>query len=95
MYGTAETAGTVTPWDMTGYTAVAEIRPSENSPVLTADLHAEVTGVEGLVSLALTPEQTAAVKPGFYVYDVKTVSPTGKTRYWMKGQFLFVGRVSE
>ena len=86
---------TKTTWDMTGYTAKAEIRPSENSPKLTADLHAEVTGVEGMISLALTPEQTAATKPGFYAYDLKTISPTGKIKYWLKGQFLFSGRVTE
>ena len=85
---------TRTVWNMTGFTAKAEIRPSENSPVLTADLHANVTGVDGLVSLALTPEETAEIKPGFYYYDVRTIQPNGKTRYWLKGQFLVIGRVT-
>ena len=85
---------TRTTWDMTGYTAKAEIRPAENSPHLSADLHAEVTEVEGMVSLALTEEQSAALTPGVYSWDLKTISPTGKVKYWLRGKFNIIGRTT-
>lgn len=80
--------------DLTGYTAEMQIRPSENSARLTAQVHAEVTGVDGLISLALTQDETAGIVPGIYVYDLKMINPKGIARYWMIGKFSIKGRVT-
>ena len=51
-----ETSGE--PVDLTGWTAKVEIRPEENSDTLCAAMYVGVTAVEGMISLALRPEQT-------------------------------------
>ena len=82
-------------YPLTGWTAKAEIRPSDNSPVLTAEMVVNVTEAEGMISLALTAEQTAAIKPGVYYWDLRTEKPNEIPNYWMRGQFLVSGRVTE
>ena len=81
--------------DMTGWTAKAEIRPSENSDVILADLNAAVTGAEGMVSLALRQDQYAALWNEVYYWDLYTVQPNGKKKYWLYGKFYIKGRVTE
>ena len=80
--------------DMTGWTAKAEIRPEENSDILLADLNAAVTGVEGMVSLALRAEQSAALWDGTYYWDLYTIEPNGEKKYWLYGKFIVKGRVT-
>lgn len=80
--------------DMTGWTAKAEIRPDENSETLSADLHAQVTGAEGMVSLALTAEESAELWDGAYYWDIYTVRPNGKKQVWLYGKFYVKGRVT-
>lgn len=82
------------PVDMTGWTAKAEIRPEENSDILLADLNAAVTGVEGMVSLALRSEQSAALWDGVYYWDLYTIEPNGEKKYWLYGKFIVKGRVT-
>ena len=82
-------------YPLTGYTAKAEIRPSENSPVLIAEMVVNVTEVDGLVSLALTADMTASMKPGIHYWDMYTIKPNGKRQYWAKGKFMVIGRVTE
>lgn len=82
-------------YPLTGWTAKAEVRPSDNSPRLTAEMVVNVTEAEGMISLALTPAQTAAIKPGFYVWDLRTEKPNEIPNYWMRGQIVVTGRVTE
>ena len=81
-------------YPLTGWVAKAEIRPSENSPVLTAEMVVNVTEADGLISLALTDEQTAQIPMGVYHWDIYTVH-NGKKQYWIKGKFIVTGRVTE
>ena len=80
--------------DMTGWTAKAEIRPAENSDTLSAEIHVGVTEIEGMISLGLLPEQTAALWPDVYAWDLYTIEPNGEKKYWMKGKFYVDGRVT-
>lgn len=82
-------------YDLTGWTAKAEIRPDENSETLTAEIHVGVIGVDGEISLALLPEETAKLDDGFYYWDIYTVRPNGKKEYWFYGKFYVKGRVTE
>jgi hypothetical protein len=81
--------------DLTGWTAKAEIRPEENSDTLSAEMHVGVTGVDGLISLALLPEQTAGMLDDVYYWDLKTVDDTGETRYLLYGKFYLKGKVTK
>lgn len=81
------------PVDLTGVTAKAQIRPAENSETLTAAFAVTVTGADGKVSLALTDEQTAALRDGVYFWDLQ-ISGTKGIRYWVRGKFILEGRVT-
>ena len=81
-------------YPLTGYTAKAHIRPAENSEKLDAEMICSVTGVDGLISLALTEEQTAALRAGVHYWDLRTVTGTGRVKYWIKGKFIVQGRVT-
>lgn len=81
--------------DLTGWQAFAEIRPEENSDTLSAEMHVGVTGVDGMISLALLAEQTAELWPDVYYWDLKTIEPNGEIKYWLYGKFYVDGRVTK
>lgn len=82
-------------YPLTGYTAKAQIRAYDNAEKLIAEMICSVTGVEGIISLALTAEQTAGIRPGVYRWDLRTIDANGRARYWIKGKFTVLGRVTE
>jgi len=81
-------------YDLTGWEAKAEIRPEQNSDTIAAEIHVGVIGVDGLISLALTHEQTAELWPGDYAWDLKTIEPNGEVKYWIYGKFTVKGRTT-
>ena len=83
-----------TVYDITGWTAKAEIRPEPNSETLTAEIHTGVIGVDGEIALALTPEETAQLWEGAYYWDIYTIRPNGKKEVWFYGKFFVKGRVT-
>ena len=85
---------TTEPIDLTGWSAKVELRPEENSDTLAAEMHVGVTGVDGLISLALRPEQTAQLWPGTYTYDLKVIDDKGEPDYWVYGKFIVKGRTT-
>ena len=80
-------------YPLTGYTAKAEIKQRDNSPRVIAEMSATVTEAEGMISLALSQEQTAMIASGNYVWDLYT-SHNGKKQYWIRGKFIVSGRVT-
>ena len=68
-------------FDLTGYTATAQMRRSPSSTTAT-DFTCIVIepNTSGKINISLTDEQTALLKPGRYVYDVVIESESG-TRY--------------
>ncbi len=85
---------TLVTYPLTGYTAKAEIRPSENSPKLIAEMVVNVTEIDGLISLALPQAQCGGIPEGVYYWDLYT-EHNSKRQYWIKGKFLMIGRVTE
>ena len=79
---------------LTGITAKSQIRPSENSAILTAEFQVTVYDSAGMVTLFLSDEVTAAIAPGSYAYDLKFVDGNEIVKYWVKGQFIVTGRVT-
>ena len=82
-------------WPLTGMTAKAEIRPSDNSQKLVKEIGCTVYASDGLIQLYLNADETAALKPDFYVWDLKTTDEHDNVIYWLKGQFVVTGRVTE
>lgn len=85
--------GVVFPLD--GMTAKSQIRPSDNSETLIAEFICTITAEEGKLNISLDHETTAALRPGFYVWDLKTTSGWDTVRYWIRGKFIVSGRVTE
>ena len=81
-------------YPLTGITAKAEIRPRENSEVLTAELDVSVAEEEGKITLFMDAATTANLAPGFYYYDLKAVDESEEVQYWIKGKFIVTGRVT-
>lgn len=68
-----------TPLNLTGYTAALMVKQYENSTAaLTLSSGAGITlgGTAGTIAITMTPQQTATLTPGRYVYDL-TVSTSG------------------
>lgn len=58
-------------FNLTGYVATAQIRKAPTSSTVTATFAcAIIAPTSGEIILSLTDEQTAAMKPGRYMYDV-------------------------
>ena len=60
------------PFNLSGYTANAQIRKSYATNTVSAEFTANVlAAANGTISLFLTPSQTGNLKYGRYVYDVE------------------------
>jgi hypothetical protein len=67
-----------------GYTATGQLRRSYYSLTSTS-FSVGVTGATGNITFALGPTNTAALKPGRYVYDIELAFPTGKVVRQLQG----------
>ena len=56
-------------YDLVGYTASSQMRKSYYSANATAVFTTSINGTNGIITLELTPQQTANIAPGRYVYD--------------------------
>ena len=84
------------PLDLTGITAKAQVRPSEGSATLIADLICDVYPEEGRVQLSLPDTVTAAIDPGFYTWDLKmTDTASGMIAYDIEGKFIVKGSTTK
>jgi hypothetical protein len=85
--------------DLTGYSARGEIRKSYTSSLaatFTADIDSDPT--TGIVTISLTPTQTASLKAGRYVYDVEVYidnSPEETVLRISEGQIHVTARVTQ
>lgn len=67
-----------------GYTASGQLRRSYYS-VSSVAFAAGVTGATGNITFGLGATNTAALKPGRYVYDIELEYPTGKVVRQLQG----------
>ena len=81
-------------FDLSGYTAKSQIRPSVQNPELIAEIDCTVLGIEGTVHLELTKEQTYAMEAGNYYYDL-CLSKDGVNSYYLQGRFIVTKFVTE
>ena len=83
------------PLNLTGYTIRSQIRKSYASPTahdFTASVYAELAGK---IRLSLTAAQTAAIKPGRYLYDVEITSAGGEKRRVLEGIIIITPEITQ
>lgn len=73
--------------DLTGRTACCQIRETPESAGLIAEMTCTVNPQTGSINLYLSAADTAAILPGRYVYDFKTVDISGFARFYLGGFF--------
>ncbi len=83
------------PWDLTGYTALMEIRdqPGDEDPifVLSTDDDTITLDSEGVITLNIEANDTATLTWKRGVYDLLITSPSGKTDPVLWGKVKVVG----
>lgn len=74
-------SSTGAPLDLSGYTVKSQMRKSYSSSTAYNFTTSVYQALQGKVRLEMTAEQTGAIPPGRYLYDVEITSPSGnKTR---------------
>lgn len=93
-FKTKNQQGQKIPFDLTGYDAYAQIRPSENSAILTQEISCTMTPLEGKVHMEVICQHTAKIPKGIYFWDLKLVHEGGVS-YYVYGKVFVEGRVTE
>lgn len=74
------TSSTGAPLNLTGYTVASQMRKSYGSSTAYS-FTSSVFNTNGQIRLQLTPQQSQAIPPGRWLYDVEITSSSGtKTR---------------
>ena len=77
-------------FNLTGYSARAKVRPTVASSSVTIDLAPAIpTPANGIILVSKTDEQTAAVAPGTYYWDLVLDTPTGGVIFIAGGTIKF------
>jgi hypothetical protein len=81
--------------NVTNYVFQSQIRKSFYSANSTANLVVAITdSVNGVIKLSLTSANTANIKAGRYLYDVKMTTPAGSTTRIIEGIATITPQVS-
>jgi hypothetical protein len=87
---------TNTPINISGYTATSQLRRSYYSANASANITCTITNAaNGELTLSMTPANTANLKPGRYVFDVKTVDGSNTTSRVLEGVITVTPQVSK
>tara|TARA_Y100000590_G_scaffold362009_1_gene418952 strand:+ start:1011 stop:1352 length:342 start_codon:yes stop_codon:yes gene_type:complete len=85
----------VTPSNLTGYTVASQFRKNYTSTAYTAFTTTLVSPyTSGKINMTLTAAQTAAVKAGYYYYDVEITNSAGTVTRVMEGKIHFKPNVT-
>ena len=80
--------------NLTGYTALAQVRKSHGSTTIAATFTTVLTADAGQLALSLTDTVTAAMDSGRYVYDVLLTDGSGDKTRVLEGQAVLTPGVS-
>ena len=80
--------------NLTGYSALAQIRKTHGSSTIAATFGTTLTTNTGQVTLTLTDTVTAAMGSGRYVYDVLLTDGSGDKTRVLEGQAILTPGVS-
>ena len=82
------------PFDLTGYTAKSQIRPSVESNQLIAEINCTIYPKEGIVHLELSKETTYNISAGNYFYDL-CLTKDEVNIYYLQGRFILIKYITE
>lgn len=85
---TLEGSETNAAFDLTGYTAAAQMRKWYGSSSSTSFTVQISSPSDGIILISLTSEQTTSLKPGRYVYDVVVTDDYGIKNRVIEGMVL-------
>ena len=80
--------------NLTGYTALAQVRKSHGSTTIAATFTTVLTADSGQLALSLTDTVTAAMESGRYVYDGLLTDGSGDKTRVLEGQAVLTPGVS-
>ena len=80
--------------NLTGYSALAQIRKSHGSTPIAATFGTALTTTTGQLTLTLTDAITTAMDSGRYVYDVLLTDASGDKTRVLEGQAVLTPGVS-
>jgi hypothetical protein len=83
------------PLNLTGYTVASQMRKSYSSSTVynfTASVH---QAVQGKIRLQLTDEQSEAIPPGRWLYDVEITSSSGATTRVVEGIVIVTPQITK
>ena len=80
--------------NLTGYTALAQVRKSHGSTTIAATFTTVLTADSGQLALSLTDPVPAAMDSGRYVYDVLLTDGSGDKTRVLEGQAVLTPGVS-
>ena len=81
--------------NLTGYSALAQIRKTHGSTTISATFGTALTTTTGQVTLTLADTVTAAMTSGRYVYDVLLTDGSGDKTRVLEGQAILTPGVSK
>ena len=81
--------------NLTGYSALAQIRKTYGSTTIAATFGTALTTTTGQLTLTLTDVITAAMTSGRYVYDVLLTDGSGDKTRVLEGQAILTPGVSK
>jgi hypothetical protein len=85
---------TAGPVDLTGHTALSQIRSRVSDDLPLVEFDADVDGPAGVIRLSLDADTAAQLPPGGQVWDVQTTAPDGTVRTWVAGKAQITAQVS-
>ncbi len=85
---TLESAATNSATDLTGFTASAQMRKHPGSSSATNFQTSIINAAGGRIRVGLTTSQTAALKPGRFMYDVLITDTSGEVTRVLEGAVL-------
>ena len=85
---TLESADTNSATDLTGFTATAQMRKHPGSSSATNVTTQLINATGGRIRVGLTTSQTAALKPGRFMYDVLITDTSGEVTRVLEGSVL-------
>ena len=85
---TLESAATNSATDLTGFTAVAQMRKHPGASSATDFTTQIINATGGKIRVGLTTSQTAGLKPGRFMYDVLITDTSGEVTRVLEGAVL-------
>lgn len=81
--------------NVSGYSVSSQMRRSYYSSTISANIKCTITDApNGEITLSMTAANTAIIKPGRYLFDVKTIDTSNSTARILEGVITVTPRIT-